>query len=320
MTNGSYHFLDARSRLNFISGKGGVGKTSISCALALKASRAGLETLLFAVSPAHPIETFFGLPGRLDSGFHELFPRLCVQNLDHGEIFNEFIQDSLKIRKIYELILSSQVYQYFTAIAPGIKELITQEVIISALARTKRFQGRFFDLIIVDSPATGHGLSWFSVPDAVLTTFLVGPLNWKAREIKNIWLNRDLTSIHLATLPEEMPVNETVEFYHSLTDRLQYPVKSIILNSVFPGLDGDRLDPNVTLDLASLPRQGTDDRLDRVLPLIEQTARFYRSRRALNEQFRAEIIRSIPRPLIEIPMIFDKGSPLRFLEQIGEWL
>jgi anion-transporting ArsA/GET3 family ATPase len=322
-------FFDNRSRLNFVSGKGGVGKTTISCALALKASRSGQETLLFAINPSQPLETFFGMLSRQGEGPHEILPRLWVHNLDQQEIFDDFIRDSLKIRRIYEAVLTSHIYQYFTAIAPGIKELYTQDLIISALQRVKRFQRRFFDLILVDSPATGHGLSWFSVPDAVQSTFLVGPMNKKAREIKEVWLDHEMTSIHLATLPEEMPVNETIHYYRTISAKLNDPVKHIFLNCVFPGLvEGnecaglDRLIEENQLKM-TIPARSVDGDgvLARILPLIGETAQFYRNRRKLNEHFRAEISQAIPLPLIEIPMIFNReASPLDLLEKIGEWL
>lgn len=327
MTFAPGSIIQERTRLNFVSGKGGVGKTAISCSLALKASREGLETLLFAINPTQAIETFFGLPAPYDDRLHEIFPRLWVQNLDQLHLFDDFMRKSLKIRKLYETILNSQVYQYFTAVAPGIKELITQELIIAALNRKRQFERRYFDMIIVDSPATGHGLSWFSVPEAVRTTFRVGPLNKKAIEIKEILSDENLTSIHLVTLPEEMPVNETIEFQHSLTNLLGLPTKTIFLNAIFPLLSGaESMTPEKLSRFSELSDENTKNKMiltadeTTCLRHIRESAEFYLMRRKLNEHYRDILKRKIAVPICEIPMFFEKSSNIDLMEKIAEFL
>lgn len=222
--------------------------------------------------------------------------------------------------------LPSTVVPFRPAGVMGIKAL-SQDCIIKNLDRTKTYQRHFFDFIIVDSPATGHGLSWFSVPDAVLTTFLVGPLNKKAREIKKIWLDEQLTSIHLVTLPEEMPVNETAEFYQSLTEKLGLPVRNIILNGIYPELNGeqtryphlDELLSSAAFSSADPSATGNSDFSD-ILPYIQRSAQFYRSRRKLNEYYKSILSSRIQLPMLELPMIFDKKSPISLIEELSRLL
>lgn len=313
------------SRLHFITGKGGVGKTTVSCALAYKTVKLGLDTLLIAINPAHPIEAMFEVDYSFNStGIQEIRPGLWTLNLDQRVIFDNFIKKSLKIRKLYDTVLASPIYNYFAAIAPGIKELITQELIIEALQRSKAFENRYFDIIIVDSPATGHGLSWFSVPDAILKTFLVGPLNKKAQEIRRLWLDENVTSIHLVTLPEEMPVNETIEFYVSLNEKLHFPVKSVILNGIFPDISKDYKEIELR-DLLNKIRSISDSDKARIIfkdvvPLIEKSVIFYENRRKINDMFGNTLKESIPLPLRTIPMVFDKNGPMRLIEQLSDFL
>jgi len=283
-----------------------------------------LETLLLAINPTQPIETQYGVSPFNSDVIREVLPNLWVKNLDQLKIFDNFIRKSLKIRKVYDTILSSQVYQYFAAVAPGIKELITQDIIIKALSRDPEFQRKYFDIIVVDSPATGHGLSWFSVPDAVITTFPIGPLNKKAREIKKIWSDAQQTSIHLATLPEEMPVNETIEFYTSLSQKLKLPVKTILLNSIFPKLSAQ---PTAMAETAySAPNYRDyaaqtahlEDSISDIFPYIQRSAQFYQNRRQLNEMYKQILVQKIPLPLLELPVIFQKKSSRSLIEQLGK--
>lgn len=313
--------IENRTRLNFFSGKGGVGKTILSCALAYKSQQIGLNTLLLAINPAQPIETYFGFRPIAGLNVEEVRPGLWVRNLNQLEIFDEFIKSSLKLKRIYNAVLSSHIYQYFLAAAPGIKELMTQDVIKKAIYRSKLFDRRYFDMIVVDAPATGHGLSWFSVPDSIVTTFLVGPLNKRAREIRQLFRDKEQTSIHLVTLPEEMPVNETIEYYRSLKKKLFLPVRDIILNGIFPDLsknhdfsknDLTKFQINIKSSLNSIPEDSKD-----FTSALLNSSQFYLNRRKLNERYHALLKDNISLPIYEIPLIFRKNSSMELIEHIS---
>ncbi|MBN2382043.1 ArsA family ATPase [bacterium] len=319
---------DQWRRLNFITGKGGVGKTTISCAIALKAAEEGLETLLLAVNPVQPLELLWGgSPNGPIDNVHEVRPGLSVFNLDQIKIFNNYIKKSMKIHWLYEPVLASPVYSYFTAIAPGIKELMTQDLIIQALSRTSEFGRRHYDVIFVDSPATGHGLSWFSVPDSVMATFPVGPLHTKAKRIKDIWLDPDQTSLHLVTLPEEMPINETIEFYTALVNKLKIPVKSVIVNTKSPDLGRYISDLEEVIKFCCRPEaEENDHRTDAesvgntLCALMAQTVRFYQTRHNIETMYQQILTETIPLPLYEVPSITRNQDTLDFFRQIAQTL
>ena len=298
-------------RLILVCGKGGVGKTTVSCALALRLARSGKSVLLAGIHSTDQISRYFGVPttGTLET---ELEPRLHAIHLDEQLIFDSFIRKTFRFKSIYKRILGSPIYQYFSAAAPGIKELIVLDTVQEFVTRHKPR----YDHIILDCPATGHGLSYLNVGNQTLRTFSVGPLRRKAEAIQKLLTDTSRTGVILVALAEEMPVNEATELYRALQDRLQIDVDALVVNGLFPPLEPP-------LDQARL------DQLREAAPVfaapelaavLAEAGSFYNARSRINQQHLARLRAELPVPRVEIPFLADEDRDLSFLLEVGRYL
>ena len=155
-------------RLVILSGKGGVGKSIVGAALALAASRRGRKVLLAEVESPLEASRFFGHPpvGPVETEIH---PDLWAVNFDSSVVMEEFIRERVPLAMFQNRILESPVYQRFFATAPGLAELmVLGKVMVLEAERGRR--GPKYDLIVLDAPATGHGLAFLNVPRAASST------------------------------------------------------------------------------------------------------------------------------------------------------
>src|SRR5207249_7545288 len=122
-----------------------------------------------------------------------------------------------------------RVYQYFVAAAPGLKELMTVGKVWYEATRKDGVR-MTWDAVVVDAPATGHGLQYLRMPQAARDTFGAGLVQREATRVVDLLQDARTTAVHLVTLAEEMPVAETLETYAQLKDPLAMPVGSVIVN------------------------------------------------------------------------------------------
>jgi anion-transporting ArsA/GET3 family ATPase len=309
-------------RLILVTGKGGVGKTTIASALALKTAKLGLRTLLLGVDTTTQIEHFFNLAPLYD--FKQVNPRenLFVMNLNRQAILDEFIRKTLKLRTLWEKVLQSPVYQYFTAVAPGLRELMLLNKISELEAQRQRPKKLpMFDLLIVDAPATGHGVSLFEVPRSISRMFNVGPFVKKAQQIQRFFIDHERTTVLMVTLGEEMPANETVELHERLCNDLQMHITGLVVNNLYPALFPNEDEQARLLPL--LERPDAAEHLAQVVPdrdslsQLLESARFQLSRRSLNEQY-VELLRErLALPMLEIEFLPAREDNSELLERIG---
>jgi anion-transporting ArsA/GET3 family ATPase len=128
----------------------------------------------------------------------------------------------------------SRLFQYLTAAAPGLSELVTIGKVWDLAQIERRTGSTVFDIAIVDAPATGHALAMLRSPSTFAAVARVGPVGRHAAAIDRSLRNRKHTGVVMAALPEEMPVNETVEFERALRRELDMRVDAIVVNAVHP--------------------------------------------------------------------------------------
>src|SRR5215210_3304985 len=212
-------------RLILVTGKGGVGKTTVAAALGLVASRRGKRVVLCEVAEQNR------LTGMLERVPHE---RLHHVSVDPERAKEEWLQYQLKSRTLAGVLGGSRLFQYLTAAAPGITELVTMGKVWDLAQLEPRTGEPAFDLAIVDAPATGHGLAMLSAPSTYANIAGVGPVGRHAGQIDSFLRDRSQTGVLTVALPEEMPVNETVEFERALRRELDMRVDAIVVNAVHP--------------------------------------------------------------------------------------
>jgi anion-transporting ArsA/GET3 family ATPase len=221
-------------RLVFVTGKGGVGKSTVAAAMALRTARAGKRTILCEVSAQEHVSHVFH---RAEIGYHEveLSDNLWAISIDPDESMREYVLLQLKVRAMRDLLFRSRIFSYLAAATPGLKELVTIGKIWElALPERKVSKARNYDIVIVDAPATGHGVGFLQTPRTFANVARVGPLRQQAETLDEFIRNRRRTGVAVVALPEEIPVNETASLESSLESEVGVQVDRIYCNGLYP--------------------------------------------------------------------------------------
>jgi anion-transporting ArsA/GET3 family ATPase len=218
-------------RLIIVSGKGGVGKTSVSAALALLSARQGLKTLLCEIEQGGRLAKLFDVPeGQGKTPLPLRTDNLYYLFIDPESALEEYMAIYVRFKALYSPIINSPMMNYFLKAAPGFKELLTigkiwwEEQLIEK--RPKRHR---WDLLIVDAPATGHGISFMGVSQATMRMVRVGPIRAQAQRMVEALQDPRRTCL---VIPEEMPVNETKLLADKSRNELGIHLGPIIVNAV----------------------------------------------------------------------------------------
>ncbi len=301
-------------RLLITTGKGGVGKTTVSAALARIAARRGLRALLVSIERHDRFGELFGVDP-VGATVTELGEGIAAVNLEPDRVIEEFFDTHVGLRAVSRKILAHPVWKSFYAAAPGLRELVLLGKIFRLVDESSFWSGKpTWDVVIFDAPSTGHGAGILNVPD-VSARLLVGNLRHQAEKIAALLRDRKKTALNLVTLPEEMPVAETIELHARVRDELRIPMGRLFVNAV-------PVEPFEPDDDDALSRLQTDDRrglaLDAALggrgagPLVLAAARHLRARRDLACDQADRVRAAIPLPSTSIPLVatphFDRAA------------
>jgi len=221
-------------RLVFVTGKGGVGKTAVTLALAVAAARVNRRVLVVEVNRYGRIGEYLG-GVTLAPEPAEVAPGIAAASIVPSVILEDFALRILRIRALARRLLESQTFRIVAAAAPGIEDFLT-------LARIGGWEGartglqrrrHRFDLVLVDAPATGHSVPLLATPGAILKMLPFGPLAGTARELALLLGDPARTAVAVVSRAEEMAVNETLELSAALM-RLGLPLLPPIVNAVTP--------------------------------------------------------------------------------------
>jgi anion-transporting ArsA/GET3 family ATPase len=221
-------------RLVFVTGKGGVGKTTVAAALGLAAARAGKRTIVCEVARQERMSRAFHREG---VGPHEteLGDGLYAISIDPQAAMEEYLEDQIGSKRLAGLLFGNRIFDYFAAATPGMRELTTiGKVWEIAQPQRRRRSDRPYDLAIVDAPASGHGLGMLGTPRTFREAVRVGPIHRQAGRIHDFLTDRRTTGVVAVALPEEMPVNETVELEQRLDDELGVKIDQVVVNAMLP--------------------------------------------------------------------------------------
>ena len=225
-------------KLLIVTGKGGVGKTSVACALGLLAAERGKRVLIVETGAQEKVASLFDRPaaGHVEQ---RVADNLYAFNLDPKTSFESFLVLKIApVRYLVQKFLNTNVIQYFMEAAPGWRELITLGHIWFFLEEKIDPQtGRHpYDLVIFDAPASGHVRSMLRVPEVVTEAAKSGPLYSWSKTVSEFLADPEKTKLLIVTILEEMPINETVELFQAAENHLRISIGPIFANGVHPPL------------------------------------------------------------------------------------
>ena len=293
------------TRLVILSGKGGVGKSVVGAALALAAAERGRRTLLVEVDAPLEAARYLGAPPS-GSKASEVGRNLFTLNLDPDEVMEEYVRSTVKVELLARRVLASPIYRRFFAAAPGLRELmVLGKIMVLEEARDGWSKKPRWDFIVVDAPATGHGLAFLKVPLAASNAVPVGPVGTNARRILALLRDPARAALLIVAMPEEMAVVEAAWFHRLATEQVGIACAGVVLNAAHER----RFSADEEAAVLRLGAAGAEGRLARDVELAATLAAARRQirRRKLTRFYEARIKRALPLPLVTLPFLFGDG-------------
>jgi hypothetical protein len=221
-------------RLVFVMGKGGVGRSTVAAALGLAAARRGQRTIVVEVAGQHRLAGTFGSDDGEVLVERKIADLLFAITVDPVHATEEYLSLQVRPRAMGDLLANSRMFQYFAAAAPGLSELVTIGKIWELAQLQRRSRGASgYDLVIVDAPATGHGVAMIRTPKQFADIARVGPIANQGRTIHRFVSQPSLTGVVAVARPEEMPVNEVLQLRDELTG-VGLAVDRVVANGCYP--------------------------------------------------------------------------------------
>ncbi len=302
-------------RLLFVTGKGGVGKTTTAAALALLSSRMGKRTLVCEVDAKGNMADFLGVESmRFDA--REIKPSLHGMTMDTEASLKEYLSLQLKVPLLAKIGPLAKTFDFMATAAPGVKEILT----VGKLCYEVREDN--YDLVVVDAPATGHVVSQLMAPEAINELVQVGLVRHQTGWMREILEDPDQTGVCVVTAPEEMPVSETIELVDALTTQTAVDLACVVVNRVLPALFG-RGEREVfdQLRTGSGRKALAQALANDPTPLIE-AAELAVSLRQARSRHMDRLRDTLPSDLLTlyVPYLFTRSHGIRATQQVAEAL
>lgn len=243
----------ASRRFLIVTGKGGVGKSTVSAALAVALAREGKRVLVALCNAKEKLSRMLGT-APLGSAVSPLVPGVWGVNIDPDVALFEYGQVILKSKTLTSLVFDSKLVKGFLRGVPGMQEWATLGKAWWHTTETLDDGRPRFDVVILDAPATGHGLDMLRVPKVILDVVPPGLLRRDAERAMEMFRDPTQSGVVLVTLPEDLPVTETLELAAALEGDLRVPVAKLVVNQMLPPLfsrDERGALADVAVDLAS---------------------------------------------------------------------
>jgi anion-transporting ArsA/GET3 family ATPase len=285
-------------RLLFVTGKGGVGKSTVAMALGLATARQGLRTVVAELASQEHAQRLFERDGH---AFREiqLAKNLFTISIDPQHAMDEYLQ--VKVGALGHALSSSRLFAAFAMATPGMRELLSIGKVWELAQLERRTRGGSpYDLVIVDAPASGHGLALLRTPRTFASIARVGPIAHQARTIAETIADRRITGVVAVATAEEMPVNETIGLSSELADD-GVDLDLVIVNGLYPERFGE---DDVDELLTALQRTRSQRSRSALRAALSEHARV-RTQQAQRDRLTAEVVG----PVVDLPYVF--------AEQIG---
>ena len=216
-----------------VTGKGGSGKTTVAAALGVAAARRGLRTIVAEVARRDDVRAALGDDDAGRDREVELAFGVHHTSIDPEVAMRDYLLDQLGSRTAADALGGSRAFAYLAAATPGLRELLTIGKVWELAQDDRRTQGdRRYDLVILDAPATGHGVAVLAAPRTFARTAAVGRIARHAGLIDALVSDPARTAVVVVARPEELPVNETLELERALLDDVGLPLTLAVVNRI----------------------------------------------------------------------------------------
>ncbi|MFO0664955.1 MAG: ArsA family ATPase [Polyangiaceae bacterium] len=292
----------------FVTGKGGVGKTTVCAALAMKLASEGKRVLVAMCNAKERLSTLFGT-APIGPAIASVAPRVWAVNMSPEKALEEYGMLMLKSRAVYNVLFGNEYVKSFFAAIPGMHEWTMLGKAWWHTTETMPDGSPKYDVVLLDAPATGHGLDMLRVPKVLIDVVPSGLLRRDAERAWEMFQDAKQTGIVLVTLPEEMPTTESIEMSRALTGELGLHIARVVVNGHLPTLftaeEGMRLE-------AIAPETP-------LLPLLRASAHRARRERVQSDAL-ARIRAELAFETRILPFLFDTPTRPADLQKLAEHL
>ncbi len=296
-------------RFLIVTGKGGVGKTTVCAAEALALAQRGKRVLICMCNAKERISTMFGSE-LVGPDVTPVAQNIWAVNIDPTRALEEYGAMMLHSRALYKLLFDNRYVRTFFRAVPGMQEWTMLGKAWWHTTEVREDGSSQYDVVILDAPATGHGLDMLRVPKVILDVVPPGLLRRDAERAWKLFQDETLCAVVLVTLPEEMPTTETIELARALQHELKLPIGKIVVNCVLPPL----FSREERAVLEALPNE--------VATTPADAAVMAGRNRALRERVQAvslaRLSKELPVPPSFLPQLFEDAAHPRAIKELAK--
>lgn len=288
-----------RKRLLIVTGKGGVGKSTVSAALAQSLARAGRRTLLCEVNSGGRATVLLGHPPA-GAEIQRLEDDLWAVDVRPPEAMREYVLSKIRIERVYRAVFENPLVRSFLRFIPSLAETVMLGK-IAFHVREKDGAGPRWDAVVVDAPATGHALTFLGVPQSLLDALPAGTMATEATWMRDMLVDPAVTAALLVSLPEELPIVESLELAAGLR-ALHLTVGAVVLNQAIERRF-------VPADLTALA----------TVPALHKLASAHADE-AERTRAAAERLGALDVPVVRLPRLYQGAMDRAGVEKLGDAL
>jgi hypothetical protein len=277
------------SHVLIVAGKGGVGKTTVTAALAVAAARAGRSVLIVEVEGKSGLPAMFGTPA-LEYDEFDLDENVRARFLTPDAALIDYLE-SHGMKRISKRLVASGALEVVANAVPGMKDILV-------LGKVKSLEtARAADLVIVDAPAAGHAVTFLLSARGLLDAVTVGPIRKQAQDVVELISDPQRCQVMLVTLAEETPVSEVIDTAFAIEDRAGVALGPVVVNQRFAPLA-------LAIDIARDAEEAGRFVSERELRDLTSAAEFHAERAALQAEQAERLRLALPLPQIQLPFVF----------------
>ncbi|MBI4933902.1 MAG: AAA family ATPase [Actinobacteria bacterium] len=302
-------------QLLFVTGKGGVGKTTTAAAIADLAARRGKRTLVCEMDAKGAMASMFEV-STLRFEPLEVQPHLWAMAMNTEDSLREYLRVVARIPLVGRIGPLARTFDFVADAAPGVKEILAIGKICFEVRE------RHYDLVVVDAEASGHIVAQIDAPRAIRELVQVGPVRDQTEWMLSILGDAQRTGLVVVTTPEEMPITETIELVGKVQSTTEVDVAAVFANRVLP----QWFEPAERAVFDRLcepaPQALLAEAVGARVSSVFHAARLAESRRAIATEYLARLRESLPVnvPVHEIPELFTKASGRRVVSLVADQL